>query len=232
MIECLVFDLDDTLCPERPFVLARLAAVAKRLEQRYGPRIDWQAALVKGYEADLRTRVFDAALEQAGIAPDKAVIRDLVGVYRAGPVEVALYADAGPALDFWSRRLPLALVTDGHGPTQRAKVEALGIGRYFRHMVFTDDLGPEGVKPSLAPLRLLRERIGFSGPAAYVGDNPALDFPGPKQLGWTTIRIARPGAKFAAAAAPPSCSPDVTLQGLDGLRAVSVLRSLLEGDRA
>ncbi|MBE3133738.1 MAG: HAD family hydrolase, partial [Acidobacteria bacterium] len=135
MIECLVFDLDDTLCPERPFVLARLAAVAERLGERYGPRLDWQAALVAAYEADLRTRVFDRVLEQAGVATDPAVIRDLVGAYRDGPVEVALYPDAEAALEFWSRHLPLALVTDGHGRTQRAKVEALGIGRYFRQIV-------------------------------------------------------------------------------------------------
>lgn len=227
MIECLVFDLDDTLCPERPFVLARLAAVARRLAERYGPRLDWQAALVAAYEADLRTRVFDRVLEQAGLAPDPATISDLVGAYRDGPVEVALYPDAEPALEFWSRRLPLALVTDGYGPTQRAKVAALGIGRYFRQIVFTADLGPQGVKPSLVPLRQVRAGIGFAGPAAYVGDNPALDFPGPKQLGWLAVRIVRPGAKSARAEAAAPAAPDAVISGLEELRTVPALVEVL-----
>jgi len=223
MIECLVFDLDDTLCPERPFVLARLAAVAARLGERYGPRLDWQAALVAAYEADVRTRVFDRVLEQAGVAPEPDVIRDLVAAYRDGPVDVALYGDAEAALGFWSRRLPLALVTDGYGPTQRAKVEALGIGRYFRQIVFTHDLGPQGIKPSLAPLHQVQKGIGFAGPAAYVGDNPALDFPGPKQLGWLAVRIVRPGAKFARAEAAAPAAPDAVIGSLDELRTVPAL---------
>jgi putative hydrolase of the HAD superfamily len=226
MADALIFDLDDTLCPERRFVLARLAAVAEHLRDRYGPRIDFQAELVRCYEADLRTRVFDAVLERAGIEPSPEVVRDLVGLYRSGPVEVRPYPDTVAALEFWSRRLPLGLVTDGYGPTQRAKVEALGIGPYFRAVVYTYDLGPEGVKPSEAPFRRVREAIGFSGPAVFVGDNPRLDVPGPKRLGWTAVRIRRPGAKFAGAPADPACPPDHVIESLEALPGVPPLAPL------
>ena len=199
MIECLIFDMDDTLCPEREFVLARLAAVARRLEERYGPLIDFKRELVACYEADLRTRVFDTVLARAGVAPEKGVIRELVDLYRSLPVDLAPYPDAEPALRLWSRHLPLALITDGHGPTQRAKLACVGLAPYFREVIFTHDLGPDGTKPSAMPFRLIQQRVGFEGPAAVVGDNPALDFPAPKRLGWTTVRIVRPGAKFAQA---------------------------------
>jgi len=229
MVECLVFDMDDTLCPERPFVLVRLAAVARRLEERYGSPIDFERELVACYEADLRTRVFDTVLERAGVEPDKQVIRSLVTLYRSLPVEVEPYPDVEPALRLWSRHLPLALITDGHGPTQRAKLACLGLARYFREVVFTHDLGPDGTKPSPAPFRLVRERIGFEGPAVFVGDNPALDFPAPKQLGWTTVRIIRPGTKFAAAEADLSSAPDHVIQSLDELRAIDGLKEYLAG---
>ena len=229
MVECLIFDMDDTLCPEREFVLARLAAVARRLEERYGPQIDFERELVTCYEADLRTNVFDTVLERAGVAPEEGVIRELVALYRSLPVDLAPYPDVEPALELWSRRLPLALITDGHGPTQRAKLACVGLAPYFREVVFTHDLGPGGIKPSAAAFRLVQQRIGFEGPAAMVGDNPALDFPAPKQLGWTTVRIVRPGAKFARAEADPSCTPDHVIGHLDELQAIDGLRECLAG---
>lgn len=232
MIECLVFDMDDTLCPEREFVVRRLAAVARRLEEQFGPRIDFERELVAGYEADLRTNVFDTVLARAGIEPDPALIRELVELYRSQPLDVTPYADAEPALAFWSLHLPLALVTDGYGPTQRAKLRAIGLGRYFREVVFTDDLGPEGLKPSVVPFQAVRERIGFRGPAMVVGDNPALDFPGPKQLRWQTVRIVRPGAKFAATRADPACAPDRVIHSLAELETLDSLRECLGGGQA
>jgi putative hydrolase of the HAD superfamily len=230
MADALIFDLDDTLCPERPFVLARLGAVARHLTERYGPVIDFRAELVRAYEADLRTRVFDAVLERAGLEPDPTVIRDLVDVYRGAPADVQPYPDTLPALAFWSARLPLGLITDGYGPTQRQKVEALGIAPYFRAIVYTHDLGPDGIKPSEIPFRRVQEAIGFAGPAVYVGDNPRLDVPAPKRLGWTAVRIARPGAKFADAEPDPAAEPDHVIRGLDELRAIPPLAAHVDGD--
>jgi putative hydrolase of the HAD superfamily len=229
MADALIFDLDDTLCPERPFVLARLDAVARHLRERYGPVIDFRAELVRAYEDDLRTRVFDAVLERAGLEPDPDVVRALVDVYRTAAAEVEPYPDTVPALAFWSARLPLGLVTDGYGPTQRHKVEALGIERYFRAIVYTHDLGADGIKPSAVPFRRVQERIGFQGTAVYVGDNPRLDFPAPKRLGWVTVRIARPGAKFAEAEADPAAPPDHVITNLEGLRSVPPLALRLDG---
>ena len=223
MADALIFDLDDTLCPERGFVLQRLAVVARHLEQRYGPRIDFLAELVRCYEGDMRTHVFDTVLVRAGVGPDPEVVRDLVDLYRRQPVEVASYPDAAAALEFWSRRLPLGLITDGHGPTQRQKVEVLGIARYFRSIVYTYDLGPESIKPSPAPFEKVRDEIGFTGPAVYVGDNPALDFPAPNRMGWVTVRILRPDAKAAQAPADPVCPPDHVIRTLDELRQVPAL---------
>jgi len=231
MADAVIFDLDDTLCPERPFVLARLDAVARHLRERYGPLIDFRAELVRCYEADLRTRVFDTVLERAGLEAEPEVIRELVALYRSTPAEVEPYPDTVPALEFWSGRLPLGLITDGYGPTQRQKVERLGIGRHFRAVVYTHDLGPEGIKPSEAPFRRVQEAVGFAGPAVYVGDNPRLDFPAPKRLGWVTVRIVRPNAKFAGAEADPVGRPDHVIRRLEELQAIPSLAEHLEAGR-
>jgi len=223
MVDALIFDLDDTLCPERDFVLKRLAVVARHLAERYGPRINFFSELVRCYEGDMRTHVFDTVLERAGVGPDAEVVRELVALYRRQPVEVTLYPEVRPALEFWSGRLPLGLITDGYGPTQRKKVEVLGIAAYFRAIVYTHDLGPEYIKPSAAPFEAVREAIGFGGPAVMVGDNPVLDFPAPKRMGWVTVRIVRPEAKAAQASADPACPPDHVIRTLDELGDVPAL---------
>jgi len=224
--QALVFDLDDTLCPERPFVLARLRRVAEHLRRRFGEGPDFEAELVRAYEADLRTRVFDVVLERAGIAPEPALVRELVDLYRSGPVEVAPYPEVPGALERWSRRLPLGLVTDGYGPTQRRKVEALGIGPFFQAIVYTDDLGAGAGKPSEVPFRRVAEALGVEEAVVYVGDNPRLDFPAPRRLGWTVVRVVRPGGKFAEAPPPAEAPPDFVIRSLDELDALPPLAGL------
>jgi len=226
MTDALIFDLDDTLCPERPFVLARLEAVAKRLADLYGPYHDFYDQLVRCYEEDLRLRVFNVVLGREGLEADPGVIRDLVDLYRSTPGPVEPYPDVPDALAFWAQRLPLGLITDGYGPTQRGKVEALGLARHFRAIVYTDDLGAENTKPSDVPFRRVQEAIGFTGSAVYVGDHPGLDVPAPKRLGWTAVRIMRPGAKQSSAESDPACPPDHVIRGLDELRSLPPLEPL------
>jgi len=230
MISALIFDLDDTLCPERPFVLARLEAVSKRLTDLYGPYFDFYAQLVRCYDEDLRIGVFDTVLQRADLECDPEVIRELVDLYRRTPARVEPYPDTRAALAFWGSRLPLGLITDGYGPTQRGKVEALGIASHFRSIVYTHDLGPDGIKPSDAPFRRIQQEMGFRGPAVYVGDNPQLDVPGPKSLGWVAVRIVRPEAKQASATADPACPPDHVICALDGLAALEPLAALAADD--
>lgn len=217
MIQCMIFDLDDTLYPEREFVLPRLRAVAARLIERFGRPLDFEAALVASYESGRPGRLFDRVLEKAGLAPEAALVRELVGLYRGGPVHATLYPDVRPALERWGRLMPLALVTDGFADTQRRKVEALGLAPLFAAIVFTADLGPGLAKPHPAAFRQVRERIGFDGPALYVGDNPPLDVPPCRAMGWPAVRIVRPGTRFGGVAADDSCRPDLTIATLDEL---------------
>jgi len=222
--ECLVLDMDDTLFPERQYVLPRIAAVARHMEARFGPVIDFEKEMTAHYLGRNDSgRMFDDVLAQAGLPADANLIRELVALYRDGSPALELYPDVRPALEMWGRRLPLALVTDGHAPTQRKKVAALGLATYVREIIYTDELGPGRAKPSTAAFLEAQRRIGFSGPAVMVGDNPSLDIPGPRELGWVAVRIIRPGARFADVAAEGPLRPDHVIRSLADLDSIPEL---------
>ena len=226
-IECLAFDLDDTLYPERECVVPRLTAVAEFLTSRLGPRLDFREALVRAYEERRPGGLFATVLARAGIGPERGLVDELVALYRGGPVSITAYADVHPFLARWQHRVALALVTDGYPPTQRKKVESLGIQCYFRIIVYTGDLGQGKAKPSAEPFRLVAERLRVGGAAAYVGDNPVLDVAGPRSLGWLAVRIRRAGTRFRSQKAPRGSLPDFEISGLDELESTPGLARLL-----
>jgi putative hydrolase of the HAD superfamily len=110
------------------------------------------------------------------------------------------------------------VVTDGPLPSQRRKAEALGVAAWADVVVFTDAFGPGFGKPHCRAFLEVEAVTGLRGPAcAYVADNPAKDFAGPRSLGWTTVRIRRPHGLHQAVAGPPDVDfelPD--LSELDG----------------
>ena len=109
----------------------------------------------------------------------------------------------------------LFLVTDGHGPAQRHKVAALGLGGWFDAMVFTGELPGQQAKPSPLPFMLACDRLGVvPDRCVYVGDNPACDIQGPRSLGMLTIAVATgPYARRG----DPERQPHLRIQALEEL---------------
>ena len=82
----------------------------------------------------------------------------------------------------------LGIVTDGTIQRQKRKVRSLRIRRFFDAVVFTKELG--GSKQSILPFqKVLHDLHGDSSHTFFVGDNPSLDFQGPKKLGIVTMRL-------------------------------------------
>lgn len=207
MIRGVVFDLDDTLYPERDFVRSGLAASAAWLEREHGV-----AGLLERawplFEAGARGRLFDQALGQLGLAPRPELIAQLVAVYRAHAPAIALTPDVALLLERLHARGPLALLTDGYHATQQQKVKALGLERWCRPIVYTDALGREHWKPSPKGFLKIQGELGVAPhELVYIADNPAKDFRAPRALGWRTIRLQRPGGEHAAAA-PATAADD------------------------
>ena len=70
---------------------------------------------------------------------------------------------------------------------------ALGIEKYFKFIVYTEQLDREGWKPSPAGLEKIMQTLkGEPENMAYIADNEKKNFIAPNKLGVLTIQIIRP----------------------------------------
>ena len=188
------FDLDYTLWDPDAFASSFFEAIAGELGSRLGCARSAVAAALHGAHARLtlgHPRLFDAALRELGAWQSELVV-ELVRRYHAHRPPAQAYPGVEPLLDrLLAAGYPLFLVTDGHGPTQRHKLQALGLGRHFRQQVFTGDFPAELCKPSCFPFLYACARLELAPSCClYVGDNPLCDFLGPRKLGMHTAGVS------------------------------------------
>ncbi len=198
MIRALVFDLDDTLFPEREFVLSGFEAVDSWLRVEKAITGFAEKALAE-FSSGARGDIFNRALSGLGIADDPCLVRQMVEVYRDHYPHISLFPDADWALDHFAPAVRLGLLTDGYLKVQQRKVAALGIADRFEAIVYSDRFGREGWKPSPLPYKeIAKELCCEPFECVYVGDNSAKDFVTARQLGWLTIRVRRSGTEWFA----------------------------------
>jgi putative hydrolase of the HAD superfamily len=197
MTPVVVFDLDDTLYPERSFVESAFRAVGVHALDRWGIR-DLGNACLSAADAGVRGSVFQHAYRDvvgAELTPDNA--HELLRVYREHqPEHLPWHPDALETVKLLHGRLPLALLSDGYLPTQANKARALGLERWIDQPLFTESLGREHWKPSTKGFELIMSRHHPGSTFVYVGDNPTKDFIAPRALGWRTFHITRPTGTY------------------------------------
>lgn len=180
----IAFDLDDTLYKEKEFVASGCEAVARRAAAT--GKITLGEALAILHDAAITAEGFDRLAEAAG----GLTIADLLDAYRHHTPVLSLPGESEKVLDELRRRgHTLALVTDGRAATQRGKINALGLNRYFspQNIIISGETGADKNHP--LPFLLAAERNPAETERVYVGDNPAKDFRHPNLLGWRTIRL-------------------------------------------
>jgi putative hydrolase of the HAD superfamily len=195
MITTVVFDLDDTLYDEVEYCKSGFGAVARFLadlpealtvEHIFG-------AFWRQFTAGNRTKTFNAALDELGIDYDDKLINELLKVYRNHIPKITLPADSKDVLHQLSEKFTLALLTDGFLSAQQLKVEALAIEEFFKHTVYTEQLGRQCWKPSPAGFEKLMQDLNAKPEnISYVADNEKKDFIAPNKLGILTIQLIRP----------------------------------------
>jgi putative hydrolase of the HAD superfamily len=196
MITTVAFDLDDTLYDEIEYCKSGFAAVAKFLANLPDMPV---AELIfdsfwKQFTAGNRTKTFNAGLDQLGIRYDDKLIKELVNVYRNHTPKIKLPQDSRDVLHQLSGKWTLALLTDGFLPAQQLKVQALGLEKYFKCIIYTEQLGRQFWKPSPVGFEKLMETLNAKPEnIAYIADNPMKDFIAPNKLGFSTIQIIRSG---------------------------------------
>lgn len=195
-IECIVFDLDDTLYPERQFVLSGYRAVAEHLVS-YGVNPDEAFKSMKQILiSEGRTQVFDKYLRRKGM--DTSLVYEMLEVYRNHKPHIALYDDAKRFIEHIYGKYMLGLITDGLAIVQWNKIKTLDIKRYFDIIVVTDEHGKDWTKPSLLPYMYVEKKLlAVPQKCVYIADNPNKDFIGAKKLGWYTVRVDRGNGEYS-----------------------------------
>jgi putative hydrolase of the HAD superfamily len=222
----IVFDLDDTLYPERDYALSGFRAAARWAGETLGLSAGEVARMAERMTALLeeghRGNLFGIAL--AEVRPD-CTPEDVAGVHEAyrahTPERLDLFADAVWALERY--RLAdrahgaLGLITDGHLVMQSSKVAALGIASHFHEIVYTGGLGPGRTyfKPHPMAFERMVAAVGAQGDRfVYVGDNPSKDFVAPNAMGWLSVWVDRPGGIHHGAPVAEGGTPQVTIRSL------------------
>jgi len=195
MIDTLIFDMDDTLYDEVDYCRSGFMAVADVLAQSPGspPSERILEALWTQFTSGNHTKTFNAALEQLGIVGESRLIRDLVTVYRNHSPAICLPVESRDVLGRLSEKYTLALLTDGFLPAQQLKVKALHIEKFFKCIIYTEQLGRQYWKPSPVGFEKLLQDLGtMPQRAVYIADNEKKDFIAPNKLGILSVQLIRP----------------------------------------
>jgi len=220
-LEAVIFDLDDTLFPERQYAFSGFAAVAVAFASVCGDPSQTTARLRRLFDTPHRPRVFNALLIETGHTVDDNLIADMVTVYRGHAPSIALYPDASAALSRLRPQFKLGVISDGHAASQRAKVAALGLARRIDEILLTADLGAGFGKPHARAFELMTARLGVDPcRCAYVADNAEKDFVAPNKLGWTSVQIQRPDGIYLGCAPPTGGEPRLRIDRLEQLDSI------------
>jgi putative hydrolase of the HAD superfamily len=217
VIKAVFFDLDDTLYPEKQFVMSGFRAVSQYIARKYCFESETIFNILKrDFEEGVREKNFDVLLQKLGLSNE--CIKDLVRIYRAHFPKISLHPDARSILEILLRGgYKLGLITDGYSQTQRKKIQVLGIEKYFEVIVINDPSEQFSKLDVLPFLRALSRLKIKPESAIYVGDNPLRDFVNAKKLGMHTVRIKRKNGEYSNIIVNRSSDADYIISDLTQL---------------
>jgi len=215
-IRVVVFDLDDTLYPERSFAFSGFDAVAEWLRARFHCPFDPADRMRVLFETANRHHVFDTVLAEMDVLESSSLIPQMVQCYREHTPKIELFPDAKRGLDRWSSTFHTGLISDGPLVMQRRKVEALALPDRLDTIILTDEWGETFWKPHPRAYETIEQASGRRAAACvYIADNAAKDFVAPRQLQWQTVRVCRPEGVYAESIAPEGAEAEFEVESLD-----------------
>lgn len=177
--DVIVFDLDDTLYKEASFVESGFKAIACHLGN---PSFadEMMSSWHDGKNA------FEQLINHHSLTTS---IYELLTVYRTHIPSIELDPSTTDTLEtLVANGKILGIITDGRAITQRNKINALGLSRWFPddNIIISEEFG--SMKPDARNYRFFMSK--YPGKTyTYIGDNVAKDFISPKSMGWQTICI-------------------------------------------
>jgi HAD superfamily hydrolase (TIGR01549 family) len=213
-LRAITLDLDDTLWPVGPTLVAAEAVLADWLRE-HAPRTaaladaDRRAAIRRLLAAEHPHRAHDMSfVRREGLRRAMAEAGDDPGladaafeVFLAARQRVVPFEDVRPVLARWAARYRLVAVTNGN-----ADVGRVGLGEFFVGAVSAHELGCAKPDP-----RMFHEACRVAGVAPletlHIGDDPALDVIGARAAGLQAAWLRRP--QFAHRHPADACGPGV-----------------------
>lgn len=132
----------------------------------------------------VQSRRFADLVEAAGLDADPRVLADefVIGMGDFGE----LYPGARTVLEELATRSTLALVTNGLGEVQRARIERLGLEEFFRAIIISGEV--DTAKPGAQIFDLAFEALDWppKGSALMIGDSLSSDMAGGADYGIAT----------------------------------------------
>lgn len=184
-IDLVLFDLDDTLTNEIDYVKSGFDAIANEF-----PSItNCSEKLMAAFENT--EKPINKVLEDAGMLTE-ANVKKAIDIYRNHKPDTKFIPGAQECLITLRKQgKKLGVITDGRPEGQRAKIEALKLGKFVDKIIITDELGGiEFRKPNPKAYELMQEffHVSFEK-MAYVGDNAKKDFIAPEKLGMKSVYL-------------------------------------------
>ena len=200
-VRAITLDLDDTLWPVWPTIARAEQALSDWLAQHAPATADLASdpEVKKAVRAEINARRTDRAhdmsflrleairamLVQAGDPGHLA--EPAFEVFFAERQRVDLFADALPALAFWSQRYPVVALSNGN-----ADVHRVGIGQYFHASVSAKSMGV--AKPDLRIFLAAAEAAGVAPhEVLHIGDDAHADAVGALAAGMQVAWLNREG---------------------------------------
>jgi putative hydrolase of the HAD superfamily len=183
-----LFDLDDTLYPQRRFVFSGFAAVARHVEHATGEDRKRVFLVLRDAWRERRGRELQACVERFALPP--ALVPALLGVMRGHRPAIRLPRRSALALMALRTHWRTGIVTNGDPAIQRRKVDALGLGALVDSVVFAGEHGTGAGKPEAAPFAAALDRLdAVAGRAVFVGNDEVCDIAGAAAVGMKTVLL-------------------------------------------
>jgi len=197
-----IFDMDDTLYPERQFIRSGFRAVAAAVRRRYGvPESESWRVLLTALRQGRRVRALQVLCDSCHLPA--ACIPDLVEVIRGHAPTLRLPVDSAAAIDRLRHNgWRVGVLTNGLPEVQARKVRALGLDARVDAVVYALEWGSGVGKPDREPFEVVLARLG-TPPAltVFVGDDPWCDVVGARRAGLRAILLSRRGVPAGLAGA-------------------------------
>ncbi len=182
-LKAVVFDLDDTLYPEKEYVKSGYKEISKILSNVQ----DAEAKLWRAFEE--KKIAIDEALKVEGLYTEELKQKCLYA-YRYHQPNIRFYEGVAELLMRLRKNgYRLGVITDGRVEGQRAKIKALRLEDFVDFIIVTDELGGvEYRKPNERAFHLMKRKLDVQfAEMCYIGDNIKKDFIAPQKLGMRAI---------------------------------------------